>query len=465
MTLVDTGQVAGPRSLDAVLILPGIMGSELHDGDGSLLWGLSPRALVDAYRGDLLERLTVTDDDLSGRRGVTATGAIRYPGVLKWFRGSEDYEQLVTAAQNTAVDPRAVQPYPYDWRLSVASHAEDLVVKANAHRNRWVQIVRDEGLGDPDQVGLTLVAHSMGGLVARAACVAGLDQTPNVTVLTLGTPYYGSVKALRLIAEGSGSPLKGVDLERLRRFANSCPGVYDLLPRYSCINEAHGPRSLTPEDVASVGGDRSMAADAQARWDLLRLAEGPGNAVWHTLVGIDQPTLQSAAIDCGETTYFYHLERRDQGGDGTVYRQSAGPGWAGVSSSPIVQTHAALTASSAAREFVRDKLLHRDSAPRLGTSQISVDFPETATAGQPVRIRVARMRLDDGMRSPEGSHKLKVASADLEFGRSRRWAPGSVGSDGWMTSTHPGLGPGLHRLTVDGGSRDPVTELLWVQDS
>ena len=60
---------------DAVIYLPGIMGSELVDADDDVVWGMSMKLLLkQAVFGDALDRLVPRDDD-----GITATGPIRVP--------------------------------------------------------------------------------------------------------------------------------------------------------------------------------------------------------------------------------------------------------------------------------------------------------------------------------------------------------------------------------------------------
>lgn len=461
MSAVVRSPGGSPRSLDAIVVLPGIMGSELVDAEGRTLWGLEPRAMVSAFAGGLLDRLVVTDDDLEGRRGVTATRLLRYPAALGWFRGSEDYHRLLRRARTTALDERAVTPFPFDWRLAVDHNGRLLARRAAEHWERWRSIVATERLADPERVGLTLLAHSMGGLVARAAQVEGLPEVPT-RIVTLGTPFYGSVKAIRLLADGSGAPVPGLKTSKLQAFAVSSPGLHDLLPRYRCVTDAEATRRFTPEDLATLGGDARMGREAQARWDALDLPSGPGPVAWHSAVGTNQPTLQSVTLGGDGPTYHQQLLGTDETGDGTVYRRAAGPGWPGYSASPHSQTHAALISGDQSDTFVRDKLLDRDEAPPLGVSFVSAEFPEYATAGRRVQLRAARfLDTSDG---PEvaGSGGLSVRSTDLSTNQSTTWTPVGVRTDGWLTAAHPGLRPGLHRVAVSGGGDHPIMDLLWV---
>ena len=451
------------ETLDAVVVVPGIMGSELVDGDGTAMWGLHPRELAAAYQGGLFDRLAVTDGDLTGVRGVRATRLLTYPAVVGWFRGSEDYNRLLSRVAALVADRRAVLAFPYDWRLPVASAGARLATEAADHLQRWRQIVRAEGLGDPQSVSLTIVAHSMGGLVTRAAQNRGLDELP-LKVLTLGTPFYGAVKAARLLAEGKGAPLPGLPAGKVREFAVSSPGVYDLLPRYRCVTNGPATRALSTSDVVDLGGHRELADTAEQDWHALNWAGGPGRAQWRSAVGVDQPTLQSLEITAGEASFFEDIAGVDEFGDGTVYRRAAGPGWQGYSSAPVFQSHAALISSPDSHTFLRDKLLDRDSPPPLGTSRISVRFPDIACAGQRVTVRAARFAADDDTHlAPVGSAQLLVSSTNLGDLTTVPWVNDRVDEDGWLVASHVGLAPGLHRVEVTGGPA-PVTDLLWVGD-
>lgn len=451
------------ETLDAVVVVPGIMGSELTDGDGTPMWGLHPRQLAAAFKGGLLDRLVVTEADHAGVRGVRATRLLTYPAVLGWFRGSEDYNRLLGRVETLVADPRAVLPFPYDWRLSVARAGAQLATEGTVHFQRWQQIVRREGLGDPEQVSLTILAHSMGGLVARAAQNRGLDELP-LKVLTLGTPFYGAVKAARLLAEGEGAPLPGLPTGKLKVFAVSSPGVYDLLPRYRCVSDRSSMRSLMTSDVVALGGNRDLSESAERDWHALYWAGGPGRAQWRSAVGVDQPTLQSLTINAGAPSFFEDINGVDKFGDGTVYRLSAGPGWPGYSSAPLLQSHAALISSPDSETIVRDKLLDRDSAPPLGTSTVSVRFPDYAYAGKGVALCAARFAAEDtNHSSPVGSAQLRITSTNLGDFTTVPWVNGRVGDDGWVTASHVGLPPGLHRVEVTGGP-SPVTDLIWVGD-
>ena len=265
---------------DAVVVLPGIMGSELVEAQtGRVLWGLAdPRWYTSAWTsGQSLRALQVTDAERDGRVGrVRARRALRVPAFAPVLRGIEPYSALLAGALQFVADPDAVREFPYDWRLSVEHNAAELARVADEHLTAW----RAHPKGSRE-AGLVLVAHSMGGLVARYFTnVLGGGRDVRATV-TLGTPFYGSANAVVLLSTGRGARLP-LPRRRLRRLAKTMPGLYDLLPSYRCVEEGPSARRLTAGDVAGLAGDvaglggvRELAAQAFARRDRLRRWRSP----------------------------------------------------------------------------------------------------------------------------------------------------------------------------------------------
>jgi len=64
----------------------------------------------------------------------------------------------------------------------------------------WRKVVSAERYADPDTVRVMLVAHSLGGLVARHATEVYGARAVVGRILTLGTPHFGAVKALQMLA-------------------------------------------------------------------------------------------------------------------------------------------------------------------------------------------------------------------------------------------------------------------------
>jgi Lecithin:cholesterol acyltransferase len=448
-----------PASTDAVVVVPGIMGSELVDSEGRVVWGLKPSVLASAWITQQIDVLHVTEDDLAGKRRLHATRLLRSPSFIPFLGGMEPYTALIKRISDTVVDSRAVAEFAYDWRLSIEFNASELVKTCEEHLENWRKIVTTERYGDPSEVRLVLVAHSMGGLVSRVAASAPGVPDALRAIVTLGTPYFGAVKAVRTMETGEGTP---VPKQAARSLAITCPGLYDLLPRYLCVHDSDAPkglRALSVDDVISIGGDGGLAEEAAARWTRLGLnpdaAARPG-PVPIALVGAGQPTLEAVAIADGQCQFMDSIDGVNHGGDSTVYRRSAAP--IGVTASPLPQKHSALAKSTEALTFVVDKLTGADTGPPLGDGGLGADIPDVVDAGQRVSVRVTGAEGD-----PAGAG---VSSIDLDTGQRTTWK--DVRSDRASGDLHyscNGLRPGLHRIEVKGGGFSAISDITLVMSN
>ncbi len=267
----------GPR----VLILPGIMGSKLGHDDGwpfdDVIW-IDP---VDVARGRL-ERLALP------QKGK----AIRPLGVLLFA-----YLALKYRLRQAGFD---ADFHPFDWRQSQEQLGRELAERIDA-----------EG---PT---VHLVAHSMGGLVARGALAANPKKLGRIVML--GTPNHGSFSPVQAF-RGTHSIVRKVDFldpfhsseELARDVFGTFPGLLEMIPRpemfgIDLFETAAWPESGVHPQQAMLRRAREVQAALPAAHDDLYL-----------VVGVDQKTVISADVQDGEFVY-----RVSTDGDGTVPRISA----------------------------------------------------------------------------------------------------------------------------------------------
>ena len=190
-----------------VILLPGIMGSELS-ANGDPVWVSLTRLMFGG-----LDRLKVDASDQS----VEATGLLADP--------YQDICQFLSATHH-------VIAFPYDWRLSVDKSARNL-----KHRLDSV-LDRAEAAGQP----VRFLAHSMGGLVLAALIKKNPDvwtrvrQHVQARAVLLGTPLDGSWSIVQMLfgRDDLVGKLAMLDLHHdqkklldiIRRFR----GVLELLP-------------------------------------------------------------------------------------------------------------------------------------------------------------------------------------------------------------------------------------------
>jgi hypothetical protein len=426
-------------------MIPGIMGSELIEtATGDVLWGLSPGGYARLWATPrAIQRLHVTDAERGGvHQRVRATRLLRFPSAAPGLGGFEPYTGMVRRLREQAPDPAAVAEFPYDWRLAVPVNAALLADAAAGHLERW----RRHPRGSRD-ARLVLVAHSMGGLVAGYFTERlGGRELVRLTV-TLGTPFHGSVKAAHLLNTGRGAPAP-MPRARLRRLAATLPGLHDLLPSYRCREENGAGHRLTAADVAALGGDRELAEAS------LRLHEAfgtPDPARLRTVVGVEQPTMQSLRLAAGVVTPQWHLPDGGAGvnhrGDGTVYVEAALGGVEPIAALP--QSHAGIARTPEAQAVVAAALTRERLGPPMGAPGPGVDLPDLVAAREPFEIAVT----SDRAVPPGCLIRDLETNAQVDRPRPRR-------RDGGWAATARLPRAGAYRVEVKDGGHSAVTAIV-----
>ncbi|ATZ29131.1 hypothetical protein SLAV_36830 [Streptomyces lavendulae subsp. lavendulae] len=332
---------------DAVVVVPGIMGSTLHDTrTGNDVWGLGGVSwLLKAWTTPSgLKSLAMTEDELAAKLGrIKATGLLKHSAWTPYLAGSEPYTDLVDTIRTSVADDAAILEFAYGWRLPVAANGRLLADAARLHltalRRHATHAQGRRHRTDQREGRLVFVAHSMGGLVPRAALDPGYDgdlQADTRGVITLGTPFQGSVKTAIILATGRGTPVP-LPHRKLRAICATMPGLHDLLPQYRSLRAEGDVPHLTPGDVAAIGGDAELARNAARFHHGQRGITLPGH---RSIVGVNQPTWQNLTITDG--TVEAHLDGARQNSGGTFIRdrndciryfQLHGDGTVGTSSS------------------------------------------------------------------------------------------------------------------------------------
>lgn len=285
---------------ELVFILPGIMGSRLGSlqrRSTSLLW-LHPMAIAQGG----LSQLALPDG-----KALRALG-VMLPGYLKL---------------RLSLEIAGFRPvfHPFDWRADLETLARALSRAIEKAGERKVHIV----------------AHSMGGLVARIALANDRDRRIQ-RLVQLGAPNHGSfapVQALRAVYP-TVRKIAALDhhsnAEQLARSVfRTLPGLYQLLPSVLSPDEpnlfdaAQWPRDDLLPDAAML-----------ARAYKIRSRLPPPDARCAVIVGTHQETITSVRV---RADGFEYSIRRD--GDGTVPLLRAL--WDGADTWFVQENHGGLT--------------------------------------------------------------------------------------------------------------------------
>jgi len=201
-----------------VVVVPGMLGSRLVNEQGEPVW-------------DDLQSFSKRFLELEYPRGPTG-GSLRPAGLMvkDFFLG--DLEggnyagllNMLTEAGFKAGEDLFV--FPYDWRQSNFETARQLAAFVDSQE-------RLKGKR------FNILAHSMGGLVAIIYVQRYADPARVNQVITLATPYWGSLDALRAILYGPRdiynnvfSRLIAVKRSDVNRVMLSFPSLYELMPSY-----------------------------------------------------------------------------------------------------------------------------------------------------------------------------------------------------------------------------------------
>ncbi|HEX8559072.1 MAG TPA: hypothetical protein VF668_13285 [Pyrinomonadaceae bacterium] len=236
------------RGKRPVIVIPGILGSSIvNRRTGEVVWPSAFRSDVDGLSLPTTPDLAANRDELEAARIVEAARLAKlapevyvYHHLLRALTDFGGYREGDWERPPAGGDQDTFYVFAYDWRRDNVESARLLARRVEALKQK---------LGRPD-LRFNVVAHSMGGLVARYAAMYGDRDLPpdgseprpdwagaNFTakIFMFGTPNGGSMEALSVLLEGY-SVTEGLRrrvhlLNKLsREDVMTAPSIYQLLP-------------------------------------------------------------------------------------------------------------------------------------------------------------------------------------------------------------------------------------------
>jgi pimeloyl-ACP methyl ester carboxylesterase len=263
----------GPR----VLILPGIMGSKLGRRRmifDDVVW-IDP---IDIALGNL-EELALNDHPAK----IETLGVVQLAYLkMKLYLKIKGYDAHF---------------YPYDWRQDIGHLGGQLAQRLKREGNRKVN----------------LVAHSMGGLVARQAIAQGASNIERLVMM--GTPNHGSfvpTLAIRglyaIVRKMAAIDLKHSPKQLAALVFNTFPGLYQMLPwkeKFDAVDlfDING----WPTDMPRP--DPDLLASALA----MQPSFAPADDRFFMIAGVNQQTVTAIRKEGNAFAFDYSYN-----GDGTV---------------------------------------------------------------------------------------------------------------------------------------------------
>ena len=263
LLMTAAGTVAFAQDRNPVIIIPGITGSELvNSKTDETVWLSIARSKVDDIR------LPVTADPLKSRDDLVAGDIVRsvkigllpradfYQGLIDALV-KEGYHEETWETPGAGAAKSSIFVFPYDWRLDNVHNAKLLVDRVESVKKK---------LKKPD-LKFDIVAHSMGGLIARYAAMYGNADLPPAgrkmvptwagdklfgKIVLLGTPNEGSPLTLESFINGETFGPFAINLPFVRNISRfdvfTMPAAYELLP-------APGTFKLMDPDMQEISVD------------------------------------------------------------------------------------------------------------------------------------------------------------------------------------------------------------------
>lgn len=257
-----------------VVIVPGIKGSLLKRGDKEF-WGKSYRVAFlhtfDELQFPIKMQLNDYFNDSFGK--FYNTKNVRDGGIMEKYWIALPFLNILDVSIYNNIGKVLEKSggyslnndlfmFSYDWRLDNRISAAHLAWEVEKYQKLFLNYLLDkicEGnvnefkkckdklkqkklMTDDGHIKVNLIAHSMGGLVARYY-IQMLGGEDNVNkLIMLGTPNQGAMDSFKAIAEGEfpESILHFYKKKSTRSIIFSWPSAYQLLPRYaSCLKKGN----------------------------------------------------------------------------------------------------------------------------------------------------------------------------------------------------------------------------------
>lgn len=207
--------VVGEAAPKPVLIIPGIMGTEMYKG-GDRLWA-SPKKMLSTFGDEFMDPLAMDSAGNPVDQSVVIGEVVSNPDLLF------DYTQsLINDLHSYGfIDNETLHLFPYDWRKELAGTAlNELATKLD-------EVAQGEKID--------IIAHSQGGLLIKRLLFERPDYQDKIRKLIfIGTPHLGAPKAAKALMYGDDMGVSfltmGLDPEELKRIGQNMPSVYELLP-------------------------------------------------------------------------------------------------------------------------------------------------------------------------------------------------------------------------------------------
>ncbi|MDX1437332.1 MAG: FHA domain-containing protein [Anaerolineales bacterium] len=314
LTMVDLPSDQRKRKRMPVVVVPGMMGSQLWRG-GEKVWPnvknfFSDPSFIEWPEVEHLEP-----------RGIVKEVVI-IPNLIK----SEQYNRLGDYLEEGLGYERGADliEFAYDWRQDVRDAARQLA--------QTIQV------WEPGPQ-IILIAHSLGCLVSRYYIERLGGKNKVARLILLGGPHLGVPKTISTLLEGPDILPFGFLGEKLRKVVATFPSVYQILPTRPCVFDQNGGAVDVLRDETWIPDDKIplLRAAREFRRELGVSSSVPSISIF----GYGLKTINTVGVERDLDGRFRKIKyNTEQKGDATI------PEWStvlkGSEIHPVQQYHGSL---------------------------------------------------------------------------------------------------------------------------
>ena len=219
-----------------VILIPGIMGTQIlknYDDNGEL-WPNANKMIM-SLTDDFMNDLSLEADGTENPTKPMQLGDIMRSVAIDTFGikyTSHTFDGLIDSLKdNGYVEGTDLFVFPYDWRKSN-------IVNAILLKDKVEEILTQTGGTKVD-----IVAHSMGGLVAKKY-IAENSADKIGKLVFIGTPHLGAPKAFKVLMYGDDMGIRFgfsfLNPNRVKTISQNMPSTFELLPSRKFVDGEPG---------------------------------------------------------------------------------------------------------------------------------------------------------------------------------------------------------------------------------
>ncbi len=215
-----------------VLIVPGLLGTELKDGN-TLLWADLNRMFADPA-DSFMDLLALNKNLSSSDSNVSAPDVIKKLDTALGLIDFDYTDGLITEFKNQGyIENQTLFTFPYDWRYGASGKYADGTTNSDLLGQKIQQILTQTGADAVD-----VVAHSQGGLIVKKY-VADHPTSHHIgKAVFVGVPNTGAPKAINALLQGDNAGIPWLSQDEMKKLAANMPAIYDLAPSQQYYDNA-----------------------------------------------------------------------------------------------------------------------------------------------------------------------------------------------------------------------------------